>query len=137
MIMTREGVDMPVRKTIGSCGYDIACPEDIVLKKYDWKQIDLGIQMEPGDIPPGFVALILPRSSTGMRWGLRLKNTVGVIDSDYTMETIKATLTVDLVEVPIKRNQRILQMILVPFGVIASEELPTATRTGGVGSTGE
>lgn len=136
MKMLIEGVDMPVRKTTGSAGYDIACPEDVLLKKYSWKQIDLGIQMEEGDIPYGFVGLIFPRSSTGMRWGLRLKNTVGVIDSDYTMDTIKATLTVDVYEVPVHKNDRILQMLIVPIGVIPSEEVPLDLRTGGVGSTG-
>lgn len=136
MRMTIEGVDLPVRKTTGSAGYDIACPENVLLKKYSWKQIDLGILMEPGDIPDGFVGIIVPRSSTGMRWGLRLKNTVGVIDSDYTMDTIKATLTVDLYEVPVKKNDRILQMLILPMGVIPSEECPLDLRTGGVGSTG-
>lgn len=134
--MMIEGVDMPVRKTTGSAGYDIACPEDVILQKYRWKQIDLGIQMEEGDIPYGFVGLIVPRSSTGMRWGLRLKNTVGVIDSDYTMDTIKATLTVDLYEVHVHKNDRILQMLIVPIGVIPSEDAPLDLRTGGVGSTG-
>ena len=112
------------------------CPIDITLEKYKWKQIDMGLMMEEGDIPYGFVGIIVPRSSTGMRWGLRLKNTIGVIDSDYTMDTIKATLTVDIPEVHIKKNERILQMIVMPFGVIPSEDLPISMRTGGVGSTG-
>ena len=136
MKMMIEGVDIPVRKTVGSCGYDLHCPIDITLEKYKWKQIDMGLMMEEGDIPYGFVGIIVPRSSTGMRWGLRLKNTIGVIDSDYTMDTIKATLTVDIPEVHIKKNERILQMIVIPFGVIPSEELPISMRTGGVGSTG-
>lgn len=138
MRMTIDGINLPVRKTIESAGYDISCPEDVTLYQGIWTRLDLGIQMEKGDIPYGFVGLILPRSSTGMKHGLRMKNTVGVIDSDYTMDTIKATLTIDSPEgkVSYKKNDRILQMIIVPMAVIPSEELPIQERTGGVGSTG-
>ena len=141
MIMTREGVNIPVRKTKGSCGYDIFCPEDISLPNNIWKPIDTGIKMEKGDIPEGFCALIAPRSSMGVKYKLRIANTVGVIDSDYTMDTIKAMITVDVSDkgeggVIIKQNERILQMILVPFGIIQSELTPTEERKGGYGSTG-
>lgn len=39
-------------------------------------------------IPPGHVGLLLPRSSAGTELNLELKNTVGVIDSDYRGEII-------------------------------------------------
>lgn len=136
--MMIEGVNPPVRKTKGSCGYDIYCPKDVVLNEAYWTKLDLGILMEPGDIPEGYCALIMPRSSMGMKYGLKLSNTVGVIDSDYTMDTIKASLKVDYQcpTMSFSKNERILQMILVPFGIIASEETPTEERKGGLGSTG-
>lgn len=135
MKMTIEGVNPPVRKTKGSCGYDIHCPENIDINAGQWASIDTGILLDPGDIPEGYVGLIVPRSSMGMKYKLRLANTVGVIDSDYTMATIKATITVET-DIQLMKNERILQMILVPFGVIPTEEPPTEERKGGCGSTG-
>jgi len=147
MKMTIEGVNLPVRKTKGSCGYDIHAPCDMSLTVFP-KKYDLGILMEKGDIPEGHYAQILPRSSTGND-GTVLANTCGVIDSDYTMDTIKAKLymsinnalnedgTIDVTKtLDFKKNDRILQMIVVPFDTIPSEEVPTEERKGGHGSTG-
>lgn len=139
MKMMIEGVNLPTRKTIGSCGYDIYCPKDILIDRNDWVNLDLGILMEKGDIPEGYCALILPRSSMGVKFKLRLANTCGVIDSDYTMDTIKAMIygyDPYFSYIEIKKNERILQMILVPFGIIQSEIPPTEERVGGIGSTG-
>lgn len=139
MKMMIDGVNPPVRKTKGSCGYDISCPEDIQIYNGCWVDIDLGILMEPGDIPEGYCALILPRSSYGVKYKLRLANTCGVIDSDYTMATIKAMITAqsyDHYYIEMAKNERILQMVLVPFGIISSEHPPTEERKGGIGSTG-
>ena len=136
--MKIEGVNPPVRKTKGSCGYDIHCPDDITLYPDLWVEVDLGIQMDVGDIPEGYCALIMPRSSMGKKYGLKLANTVGVIDSDYTMDTIKAGLKIDCWKdsVVLMKNERILQMIIVPFATISNEEVPTEERKGGIGSTG-
>lgn len=137
MRMTIEGVLPPVRKTKGSCGYDIHCPKDVNLSRFIPVDLDLGIQMEPGDIPEGCFAMIVPRSSTGSRYGLRLRNTVGIIDSSYTMDTIKASLYVDCPEgMVFRKNERILQMIVVPYATIPGEAEPTEERVGGLGSTG-
>lgn len=141
MKMMIEGVNLPVRKTKGSCGYDIFCPMDLEIYNGKWMDVDTGILMEKGDIPEGYCALVFPRSSMGVKARLSLANTVGVIDSDYTMDTIKASITVDVKDrgytgVSLKRNERILQMVLVPFGIISTEEIPTQERTGGYGSTG-
>ena len=137
MKMTIEGVEPPTRKTTGSCGYDIHCPKDVNLSRFMPTYLDLGILMEPGDIPAGHFAMIVPRSSFGSKYGLRLRNTVGIIDSDYTMDTIKASLYVDNPEgLNVKKNERILQMIVVPFVTMESEVPPTEERKGGIGSTG-
>lgn len=135
MKVTYGGVEYPIRKTKGSAGYDIHCPYAIDLEPYCWYTIDTGVILDPGDIPEGYVGLIVPRSSMGMKYKMRMANTVGVIDSDYTMDTIKAKV---MVESPLylKRNDRILQMILVPFGIISTEETPVEERKGGCGSTG-
>ena len=128
---------LPVRKTTGSCGYDLVTPIDLVLHRGHWNDVSLGLKMDGGDIPEGYFGLIVPRSSTGFKYGLRLKNTIGIIDSSYTMDYIHASLTVDVDKIEFPAGTRILQMILVPYGVIPSEIPPVEERTGGRGSTGE
>ena len=73
-----------------SGGMDIYLQEDITLTVGVDNVINLGFAAE---VPEGHVALLLPRSSTGMK-GIALRNTVGVIDADYRGEWI-AHLVVD------------------------------------------
>lgn len=134
MIMKIDGVNLPVRKTKGSCGYDIECPIDLCMTPGTWYNFDTGIQMEEGDIQDGCFAIVLPRSSTGFKYGLRLKNTAGIIDSSYTMDTIKASISVTE-PASFLKGDRILQMIIVPYGIIDGETAPTEKRVGGIGST--
>ena len=94
-------------------------------------------------IPPGHVGLLMPRSSTGVR-GLRLKNTVGVIDSDYRGE-IKVVCDrfeneEDIVEV----GKKVAQLVIIPVCPFPIEQVGmyedltvTSRDTGGFGSTGD
>ena len=46
----------------------------------EYKIISLGISIE---IPAGYYAHIVPRSSTFGKWGILLANSMGVIENDY------------------------------------------------------
>lgn len=86
-------------------------------------------------IPPGYVGLLLPRSSAGHKKGFRLGNTVGVIDSDYRGE-LKLSVPQDAGE--LREGDTLAQLLVVPadtsFKVV--DELPdTARGDGGFGST--
>ena len=88
-------------------------------------------------IPTGWVGLVVPRSSLGLK-GFRLKNTLGVIDSDYRGE-IKLAYEGYTPDV----GERVAQLVLVPHYVGAVErmasidDLDTTDRgEGGFGSTG-
>lgn len=125
------------RKTIYSCGYDIELPRDVKLSRWKWTKIDLSVQMKEGEILPGHFGLLVPRSSSGVKYGLRLRNTVGIIDSDYTMDTIKATVkTEHWIPHKFKKGERLFQLIVVCHDLIPNEEKPTEERVGGHGSTG-
>ena len=135
----RGDVPLPRRATKGSAGYDFFMPSGCTLSYNQAVTINTGISMEPGDIPQGYVGLIVPRSSWGMKYGITLCNTVGVIDSDYTDEIVAKIRCTDpsVQTVRFNKGERFCQMVLVPYGIIASEIEPTATREGGVGSTGQ
>ena len=59
---------------------DLRASEDVSLKKGDFALIPLGIAME---LPEGYEAHIVPRSSTFKNFGIIQTNHMGVIDNSY------------------------------------------------------
>ena len=60
---------------------DLRAAQDVVLKAGEFKLIPLGIAME---LPRGYEAHVVPRSSTFKNFGILLVNSQGVIDSSYS-----------------------------------------------------
>ena len=130
---------VPEYKREYSGGMDIYLQQDITLNVGVDNVINLGFAAE---VPEGHIALLLPRSSTGMK-GIALRNTVGIIDADYRGEWI-AHITLDSIcDKPIayKRGERILQAVIVPFNKVEIELSDTLSQTGrgdtGFGGTGK
>lgn len=133
----------PEYKTEYSAGMDIYLQEDVTLVIGADNVIHLGFAAE---VPEGYAAILLPRSSTGMK-GISLRNTAGVIDSDYRGEWI-AHIVIDqnqdnalLDEWHYKRGDRIIQCLIVPVKKVDIELTEsisvTARGDGGFGSTGK
>lgn len=59
---------------------DLRASEEIVMKKGEFKLIPLGVAME---LPPGYEAHIVPRSSTYKNYGIIQVNHMGVVDESY------------------------------------------------------
>ncbi|WP_249412734.1 dUTP diphosphatase [Siminovitchia fordii] len=59
---------------------DLRAAKDTVLKKDKFKLIPLGIAME---LPEGYEAHVVPRSSTFKNFGIIETNSMGVIDESY------------------------------------------------------
>lgn len=95
------------------------------------------------EIPEGHVMLIYSRSGHGYKYGVRLANCVGVIDSDYRGE-VSVKLVADSQEamnLNLQPGDRIAQGMIVPvdhvvFDVVA-ELSETDRGEGGFGSTGK
>jgi dUTP pyrophosphatase len=133
-----ENITIPIRATAGSAGYDFVSPVDCVIKAHDKQVIRTGIRAK---IDAGFVLLIFPRSSMGIKKGITLANTCGVIDLDYYFADNEGHIMLCLHnnsdnDVEIKAGDRIAQGIFVPFGLTKDDEVDHQ-RTGGIGSTGE
>lgn len=134
--LLRDGVLLPVRSTPLSAGFDLFMPEA------GWangspSKVGLGIASE---IPPGFMAMLLPRSGVGFKFGVEVNNTVGIIDADYRDEWFACLRTKDGSLFEWKAGDRVLQAVLVPryIGEIMQVESVAKTeRTGGLGSTGK
>lgn len=78
-----KGINLPVRKTRYSAGYDVEAAEDIVIPPYK-----PGIK--PTLVPTGLKAycmedewIMLVNRSSGPKKGAILPNSIGVIDHDY------------------------------------------------------
>ena len=138
-----ENFIKPEYKRDLSGGMDIYLQSDVTLVVGADNVIKLGFAAE---VPEGHVAVLVPRSSTGMK-GMALRNTVGVIDADYRGEWI-AHIVIDqnqdnalLDEWHYKRGDRLLQVLILPFKKVdieISDELSVTGRgDGGFGSTGK
>lgn len=112
--------------------------------------VPLGFAME---IPEGYHAEIIPRSSIGLKTPLRAPHSIGIIDSDYRGEVCaeyecigepRVALIGGVYLAPqqyeIKAGDRICQMIIKKNEdvelVVADELSETERGTGGFGSTG-
>lgn len=135
--MICEDVKQPKRMTIGSSCYDFYSPDDYEIKPGKVTRINTRVRLTDLDICNEFdkwALILLPRSSLGMQYGMRFSNTIGVIDMDYR-DTIKAAIQVD-VPLYLKKGDRFMQGMIIPYGTLNGEIVPTEIRNGGIGSTG-
>ena len=131
-------IELPVRATAGSAGYDFKTPWDIHLQPGESVRIPTGLRCR---IAPGWVLLIAPKSGLGFKYRLQLDNTLGVIDEDYygadNEGHIQIQITNDsrsgkILEIP--AGKAFAQGLFVPYGITEDDEAE-GKRTGGFGST--
>ena len=97
----------PIEKFENSDWIDLRAAEDVKLKEGEFKLISLGVSMQ---LPPGYEAIVVPRSSTFKHWGILQTNHCGVIDNSYCGDNdiwmFPALATRDVF---IEKNSRICQ----------------------------
>lgn len=130
---------LPTRGTALAGGYDLYMPEAGHLEaNATHRMVGLGFAAA---VPVGFVAVILPRSGAGAKHGVSLRNTAGIIDSDYRGEWMVAVEQREGEYMHWAADERLYQYVLVPaaqFDPVLVDELPSTDRgQGGFGSTGE
>ena len=116
---------------------DLRAAEEVVMKKGEFKLISLGVAME---LPKGYEAHIVPRSSTFKNFGIIQTNHCGIIDESYcSNEDVWMFPALAIRDTIIHVNDRICQFrIMKHQPVIEFEEtndLGNKSR-GGFGSTG-
>ena len=90
---------------------DLRAAEDMVLRPGFSYRIRLGISVE---LPEGYEAHVVPRSSTFKNWGIIQTNSVGIIDNSYCGDNDIWMMPVDATRlVKIKKNDRICQFRIV------------------------
>lgn len=130
-----DNLIIPSKGSIDSAGYDLYINENIQIEPYQTLFIGLGFAIE---IPRGYYAMIVPRSSVG-RDGISLMNTIGVIDADYRGEVKAILKSNNALPIRYSKGKALLQMIIMPVTLTKIEvvtELSTTERgVGGFGST--
>lgn len=135
---TLDNARIPTYGTDGAACFDFYATSEADVFALDTSELlDTGIAVE---VPDGHVLLAFSRSGHGFKNGLRLCNSVGVIDSDYR-DSIKVKLVNDSCkDYVIEEGERILQGMIIPVERITFdlvEELSETVRgIGGLGSTG-
>ena len=117
---------------------DLRSAEDVTLKKGEFKLIPLGIAME---LPKGYEAHVVPRSSTYKNFGVIQTNHMGVIDETYCGDNDKWFMPVlAMRDTRIHVNDRICQFRIMehqPELVFEETEILGHADRGGHGSTGK
>ena len=117
---------------------DLRAAESVDLKKGEFKLIPLGVAME---LPKGYEAHIVPRSSTFKNFGIIQTNHQSVIDSSYCGDNDEWKMPVYAMrDTHIEVNDRICQFrIMENQPKIQFEEVKALTGVdrGGFGTTGK
>ena len=116
---------------------DLRAAETVEMKAGEHRLISLGISVQ---LPEGYEAHLLPRSSTFKNYGLLLANSCGIIDESYRGDNdiwyFNAYATRDTV---VRFNDRICQFRLfkkMEPVTFETAEVLTGPDRGGFGSTG-
>ena len=117
---------------------DLRAAERVCLFKGDFRTIKLGVSIE---LPEGYEALLVPRSSTFKNWGIIQTNGIGIIDESYCgdddvwMMPVYATR-----EAIIEKGDRICQFRIIKhqpdIDINEVESLGNDSR-GGFGTSGK
>ena len=136
-----KGINLPVRKTAHSAGYDVEAAEDVVIPVFK-------SGMKPTLIKTGLKAycgndeyyMLVNRSSNPFKKGLVLANSVGIIDADYYNNPdndghfMFAYYNFFDKDLEIKKGEVIGQVIFQKY-LVTDDDNATGERTGGLGST--
>lgn len=117
---------------------DLRAAEDVELKAGEFRLIPLGVAMQ---LPTGYEAHVVPRSSTFKNFGIIQTNHQGVIDCSYCGDNDQWFMPVYAVrDTQIHVNDRICQFRIMenqPKIIFDEVETLGAVDRGGFGSTGK
>ena len=138
-----KNINLPIRKTAKSAGYDVEAAEDTIIPVFE-------NGCKPTLIHTGLKAycqddewyMLANRSSNPGKKKLVLANGIGIIDADYYCnpdndgEFLFAYYNIGTEDLQIKKGEIIGQVVFQKFLVVDSDNA-SGERTGGFGSTGK
>lgn len=137
-----SSIPLPQYATDGSAALDLrACLDQAVnVAPGETVTIPSGIAISIHD--PNLVAILAPRSGLGIKHGIILANTIGVIDSDYQGEIKIGIRNQGSEPYSVQPGERICQMLFMPvvqasLRVVEEFSQETVRGEGGFGHTGK
>ena len=136
-----KNINLPIRKTKYSAGYDVEAAEDVVIPSFKKG-------MKPTLVKTGIKSymqeneylMLANRSSNPGKKGLILANSVGIIDKDYygnpdnDGHIMFAFYNIKDEDIEVKKGDCIGQAIFQKY-LVADDDNAEGERTGGFGST--
>lgn len=134
-----DAIRLPAQATAASAGCDLYMPFNLNLEAGSTFRIATGIRWVCDEDERDRVLLIVPRSGLGFKYGIRLSNTVGVIDADYADSDNEGHIIISMENpssenVPLEEGKPFAQGIVVRYEIPEGAESGSA-RNGGFGST--
>jgi dUTP pyrophosphatase len=122
----------------GDAGADLVTAVDLTLSPGERALVPTGVAIA---LPPGYVALVHPRSGLAARHGLSIVNAPGTVDAGYRGEVKVLLINLDPAEpVRLRRGDRVAQLVIQRVErarFVEVDGLPGSARgAGGYGSTG-
>lgn len=134
-------INIPVRKTKYSAGYDMEAAEDVIVPSF--KKGDKPTLVKTGlkaYMQDDEVLMLYNRSSNPKKKGLILANSVGVVDKDYygnldnDGHIMFAFYNIKDEDIEIKKGEAIGQGVFQKY-LVVDDDIAEGTRVGGFGST--
>ncbi len=117
---------------------DLRCADDVELKQGEFALIPLGVAIE---LPAGYEAHVVPRSSTFKNFGIIQTNSCGIIDETYCGDNDQWFMPVlAMRDTKINTNDRICQFRIFEHQPVIEFEKTDRLEgkdRGGFGSTGK
>ena len=136
-----KGINLPIRKTKYSAGYDIEAAENTVIPSFKKGMkptlVKTGLKAYMGEDE---VLILANKSSNPGKKGLILSNSIGVIDSDYygnpdnDGHIMFAFYNIKDEDIEVKKGDAIGQAIFQKF-LVTDDDVAAGERKGGFGST--
>ena len=80
-------------------------------------------------LPEGFEAQIRPRSGLAAKHGVTVLNAPGTVDADYRGEVKVLLINHGTAPFPVRRGERIAQMVVAPVSRVIFEEVEALDET--------
>ena len=136
-----EGLALPAYQSVDAAGLDLlaAVPAEspLILSPGKYALVPTGLTIA---LPPGFEAQVRPRSGLAAKHGVTVLNSPGTIDADYRGEISVILINHGAEPFPIRRGERIAQMVIAPVVQAELVQVTSLSATGrgagGFGSTG-
>ncbi|MBR1199935.1 dUTP diphosphatase [Bradyrhizobium sp. AUGA SZCCT0240] len=136
-----EGLALPAYQSADAAGLDLlaAVPAEtpLILTPGKYAMVPTGLAIA---LPRGFEAQVRPRSGLAAKHGVTVLNTPGTVDADYRGEINVILINHGEAPFPIRRGERIAQMVIAPVTQAQLVQVDTLSTTdrgaGGFGSTG-